>query len=205
MQQFTHHYRRRYFDGTDGISLTSGEAVVHRDDDAAFVADFRWGGPPMSMLARRSDGGAIELSPRRATGVRLWLWWDRPLRLLEAFDGAGETLSHRIDFATTPLRLNGATYQTDLYLDLFISGDLTDHLIEDEEELEEALERGLLSGVLRDRVVAQCGELVELVRTRRWLEWLDATCDEPRSIDGLAAHDWSHREMRATNGDKWPE
>jgi hypothetical protein len=117
MIQFDYYYRRRYLDGTTGIAISTGPALVQRDDANGFVLDYPLLGPRMMGPYRGRRGAAqtkIALAHGLPVASRLWLWPERPLRLIELFDEVGRRTLYRIDFATPPRRLAHTCYQTDL-------------------------------------------------------------------------------------------
>lgn len=193
----TFEYRRRHLDGTISVATTAGPVGVQRDA-TAFVGDYRWGGRAMTSLWR--DGaGAAKLEPRPILGVRIWLIHDEPIRILQEFDEAGVCRTYRVDFATRSLRSGNVIYQTDLYLDLFITGDARDQIIEDEHELAIAVEQRLISSATADRLTERCEAYVQMLRTGRWQAWLASICDAPL-VTGLTPH---QTRMRASDAG-WP-
>ncbi|HEY0601328.1 MAG TPA: DUF402 domain-containing protein [Herpetosiphonaceae bacterium] len=204
---FEYHYRRRHLSGPIGIATASGEMLVQRDDPAAFVVDYLWSGPRYTepVTGRRGTGTATIARPP-AAALRLWLWPERPLRLLEHVDAAGQTLLYRIDFATPPHRLGNACYQTDLYLDLFASPDEKDYAILDEDELEIATERQLITPELSDRIKRELEQLVARLEARRLRAWLHGICAAPYSAERLStAPDWLYQEIDPGAAGAWPE
>ncbi len=114
---------------------------------------------PTPVTGRRG-AQTVTIARPEPLAARLWLWPDRPLRLLQQFDAAGQPTVYRIDFATLPHRHGWTVHQTDLYLDMFITADERDYAVLDEDELALAFDRGLISSKLRARVLAQAEEFV---------------------------------------------
>jgi hypothetical protein len=207
--RFDYYYRRRHLDGTTGIAISTGSALAQRDDTGALVLDYPLLGPRM-MGPYPGRRGATQTTIALAHGLpvatRLWLWPDRPLRLIELFDAAGRRTLYRDDFATTPWRLGPMYYQTDLYLDLFVAADETDYSILDEDELEIAHANGLISADLCGRILAQLDQLTELLESGQFGAWLRATC--PASFDLAlltSPRDWLNRDFAVGEHDDWPE
>ena len=138
--------------------------------------------------------------------ARLWLWSERPLRLIQFFDTAGAATVYRIDFATYPFRRDHHIHQTDLYLDLFATPDERDYAILDEDELAMAHERGLINDQLRAAILAQADWLAELLEGRRLGVWLASYCATPFDLAALAEKaDWAHHEYASGEPDGWPK
>ena len=124
-------YRRRHLDGTTAITITSGAVLAQRDDAEAWVFDDRLTGPTFTdPVSGRRSTSSVTILRTTPVAVRLWLWPDRPLRLYQYFDAAGDATVYRIDFATYPRRHRHVVYQTDLYLDLFATADELVELLE---------------------------------------------------------------------------
>lgn len=209
MIQFDYYYRRRHLDGTTGIAISAGLALARRDDADAFVLDYPLLEPRMAgpYPGRR---GAMQTSIALAHGLpvatRLWLWPDRPLRLIELFDSMGRRTLYRVDFATPPRRVGHICYQTDLYLDLFAAADETDYAILDEDELKVARARGLIAADVCDQVEAQLDTLADLLEHGQFGAWLRATCPLPFDLALLASsRDWLNRDFAVDAHDGWPE
>ena len=207
MSELNYYYRRRHLDRSTGISITTGPALVQRHDVEAWVFDYRLSGPSFHAPIRGRRGArttTIALPP--AVAARLWLWPDRPLRILQQFNTAGKTTHYRVDFATTPQLSAGIIYQTDLYLDLFISANTYNYAIEDEDELELAIVRGVITANVGRRVVAQCKELARMLERGSFRAWLATTCATPFAVAPLGKNrTWLHRSVAPGEADGWPE
>src|SRR5262249_50974843 len=103
---------------------------------------------------------------------RLWAWRSRPLWIFEMYAPDGVLAATRIDFATPLVEHEGALYQTDLYLDVFIAADGRQFLVEDEDELELARRIALISREQYELVREQQRELIDVLRTGRFAAWL---------------------------------
>ncbi|HEY3229132.1 MAG TPA: DUF402 domain-containing protein, partial [Roseiflexaceae bacterium] len=165
---------------------------------------------PKNMGPYAGRRGAVQTNIALAQGLpvatRLWLWQDRPLRLIEFFDDAGRRTLYRIDFATLPRRMGHACYQTDLYLDLFVAADETDYAILDEDDLELARASGLISADLCAQVLAQADQLADLLERGQFGAWLHATCLDPFDLALLnGRRDWLNRGIARGERDGWPE
>jgi hypothetical protein len=207
MIPLVYHYRRRYFDGETGISISSGAALAQRDDPQAWVFDYRLAGPIFTDPAvGRRGSSTVTIARPVPIAVRLWLWPERPLRLLQFFDAAGQPTLYRVDFATRPRRRGYAVYQTDLYLDLFATPDEHDYAILDEDELALARERGLIDDAQYAAILAQADQLADLLE-HRWLgEWLAGWCDQHFDLAALLEEPtWEHRNYALGEPDGWIE
>jgi hypothetical protein len=207
--RFDYYYRRRHLDGTTGIAISTGPALARRDDASAFVLDYPLLGPRM-MGPYPGRRGATQTKIALAHGLpvatRLWLWPDRPLRLIELFDDAGRRTLYRVDFTTLPQRLGPLCYQTDLYLDLFVAADETDYSILDEDELEMARANRLISANLLSRILAQLDQLTALLESGQFGAWLRATCPASFDLALLASpRDWLNQGFAVGEHDDWPE
>jgi hypothetical protein len=207
--RFDYYYRRRHLNGTTGIAISTGLALARRDDSDALVLDYplvapRTMGPyPGRRGTRQTE---IALAHGLPVATRLWLWPDRPLRLIELFDDAGRRTLYRVDFATPPRRLGDTCYQTDLYLDLFVAADETDYSILDEDELELARASGLMSAELCSRILARLDELTEILERGRFGAWLRATCSAAFDLALLAGdRTWLRQDFAAGEHDGWPK
>jgi hypothetical protein len=207
MIPFEYHYRRRYLDETTGIGTMSGRVLARRHDAQAWVFDYLIAGPIFFAPVVGLRGTATVSIERPAPiAARLWLWPERPLRLLQFFDAAGNHTIYRIDFATCPHRHAHAIYQTDLYLDLFATPDEQDYAILDEDELIIAQQRGLITDQLHAAVLAQADWLAELLEGRRLGAWLESWCAEPFELAALGEKpDWAHHEYALGEPDGWPK
>ena len=207
MIPFAYHYRRRHLDGITAIGTMSGTVLARRDDAQIGVFDYLLAGPIFVEPASGRRGAATVTIARPAPiAARLWLWPDRPLRLLQFFDTAGATTVYRVDFATYPQRHEQAIYQTDLYLDLFATPDEREYAILDEDELAIAHEHGLISDALSSAILAQSDWLAGLLEARRLGAWLASYCAAPFELAALGEKaDWAHREYALGKPDGWPE
>jgi hypothetical protein len=204
---FGYHYRRRHLDGTHAIAITTGTVLAHRDTPDASVFDYLLAGPIFTepVSGRRGTATVIIARPT-PLAVRLWLWPERPLRLYQFFDAAGQPTVYRVDFATYPQRHNHAVYQTDLYLDLFATPDEHDYAILDEDELAIAQERGLITDKLSAVILSQAEQLAELLEGRQLAAWLAGWCDVPFDLAVLGEKpDWAYRKHSPGDPDGWPE
>jgi len=204
--QFEYHYRRRHLGGDTGISISTGPALVRRDDHVAWVCDYLLPHPAYTdPVTGRRGTQTITIARPEPFATRLWLWQDRPLRLVQQFDTAGQTTLYRVDFATPPRRHQWTIYQTDMYLDLFITADERDYALLDKDELAFAYDRGLITSELRDRVLAQAGEFVDLLEAGQFGVWLATSCDTPFDLTQLTARpDWTYRKYGPGETDGWP-
>jgi hypothetical protein len=207
--RFDYNYRRRHLDGTTGIAISTGLALARRDAAGALVLDYPLLKPRMAgpYSGRRGCAlASIALAHGLPVAMRLWLWLDRPLRLIELFDGMGRCTLYRVDFATPPRRVGNTCYQTDLYLDLFVAADETDYSILDEDELEMARAHGLISADVCDRVQAQLDTLADLLEHGRFGAWLRATCPILFDLALLtSSRDWLNQDFAIGEHDGWPE
>ena len=207
MMPLAYHYRRRYLDGDTGISTSSGAALARRDDSRAWVFDYLLAGPIfVQPVSGRRGASSVTIARPAPVATRLWLWPDRPLRLLQFFDAAGQPTIYRVDFATYPRRHGYALYQTDLYLDLFATPDERDYAIMDEDELAIAREQGLIAPGLSDAILSQADQLAELLDRRQLGAWLTSWCADPFDLGALHEKPaWAHREHAPGEPDGWPE
>ncbi len=206
MIDFDYYYRRRYLDGSTGISITTGPALDRCDDEQIGVFDYMLTGPVFATpVAGRRGTTASTIARPTSVAARLWLWPARSMRLLQQFDQRGQCSHFRIDFATPPRRDAHSIYQTDLYLDLFVAPNGSDYVITDEDELAEAVERGMISSEAHAAVIVECDHLVQLLEHGQFLRWLDGLCDAPFELEGLSAERaWQHREFAPGASDDWP-
>lgn len=207
MIELNYYYRRRHLDRTTGISITTGSALAQRDDAEAWVFDYRLNSPNFHAPVRGRRGSRTTTIARpAAVAARLWLWPDRPMRILQQFSASGKTSHYRVDFATQPQRIAGTIYQTDLYLDLFVSSNAHNYAIEDEDELDLAIAHGIITASVGRRVVGQCRQLVRLLERGTFREWLDATCTTPFALAPLSSdRSWLHRGVAPGDDDGWPK
>jgi predicted RNA-binding protein associated with RNAse of E/G family len=127
------------------------------------------------------------------------------LRLLQQFDAAGQATLYRIDFATLPHRHRWTIHQTDKYLDLFIAADQSEYALLDEDELAAAYDQGLITADLRDRILAQAGELVDLLEAGQFGAWLATWLNAPFDLAQLTVKpSWTYREYGPGQPDGWP-
>jgi hypothetical protein len=203
---FGYHYRRRHLDGTHAIAITTGTVLARRDTPAASVFDYPLAGPIfIEPISGRRGTTTVTIARPEPRAVRLWLWPDRPLRLYEFFDAAGNATVYRVDFATCPRRYDHAVYQTDLYLDLFATPDERDYAILDEDELAIAQERGLITDKLNAAILSQAEQLIDLLEGRRLGAWLAGWCDAPFDLAALGEKpDWAYRKHAPGEKDDWP-
>jgi hypothetical protein len=207
--RFDYYYRRRHLDGSTGIAISTGLALARRDDASALVLDYLLL-EPRTMGPYPGRRGAAQANIALANGIpvatRLWLWHDRPLRLIEFFDDAGRRTLYQVDFATPPRRVGHACYQTDLYLDLFVAADEMDYAILDEDELETARAAGLISAELCAHVLAQGDELADALEHGQFGAWLHATCPDPFDLALLnSRRNWLNHSFAPGERDGWPE
>jgi len=206
MNTLIYHYRRRRLSGETSISTTTIQALVRRDDAQNWVFDYLLAHPAyIDPVQGRRGEQTITIERPQPAATRLWLWPDRPLRLHQQFDAAGQTTLYRVDFATRPHRHRSHIYQTDLYLDLFVTADESEYAILDEDELAEAYDRGLIAQELRAQVLKQADELVELLETGRFSAWLAEVCPAPFEVARLAKKpSWTHQKYPPGKPDGWP-
>jgi uncharacterized protein DUF402 len=206
MSLLTYHYRRRHLSGETGISTTTIPALARRDDAHSWIFDYPLAHPAYTEPVRGRRGTRTTAIARpEPVATRLWLWPDRPLRLHQQFDAAGQATLYRVDFATFPHRSQQTIHQTDLYLDLFVAADERDHAILDEDELAAAYDQGLITSGLRDRVLAQADELVDLLEAGQFRAWLATVCDAQFDLAQLTAKPaWTHRKHAPGEQDGWP-
>jgi hypothetical protein len=207
MTQLEYLYRRRHLDGDTAITITGGAVLAQRDDAEAWVFDNLLASPSFTdpVSGRRGSSSATILRPK-PVAARLWLWPDRPMRLYQYFDAAGDPTIYRVDFASYPRRRGRAVYQTDLYLDLFATCDERDYAIVDEDELEIAQGLGLVGQALSAAILAQADELAELLEQRRFGAWLASWCDRPFELAGLPEKpSWEYRPYAPGEPHAWHE
>ena len=203
---FTYHYRRRHLGGGCGVSISTGPVLVRRDDDQIWVFDYLLAHPSYTNpVTGRRGAQTVTIARPEPLATRLWLWPDRPLRLLQQFDAAGQPTVYRIDFATLPRRHGWMIHQTDLYLDMFITADERDYAVLDEDELALAFDRGLISSELRARVLAQAEEFIDLLETGRFGSWLATNCAAAFDLTALTTKPiWVYRKYGPGEHDGWP-
>jgi predicted RNA-binding protein associated with RNAse of E/G family len=203
---FAYHYRRLHLGGDIGISISRGPVLVRRDDQQAWVCDYLLAHPSYTdPVTGRRGTQTVTIARPEPLATRLWLWPDRPLRLLQQFDAAGQATLYRIDFATLPHRRQWTIHQTDLYLDLFITADERDYALLDEDELALAFERGLISGELRANILAQAGEFMGMLEAGRFGSWLATYCDAAFELGPLTTKPlWTYRKYGPGEPNGWP-
>jgi hypothetical protein len=204
--QFEYHYRRRHLSGDTGISIATGPALVRRDDSQIWVCDYLLAHPLYTdpVTGRRGTRTVTIVRPE-PLAARLWLWPDRPLRLLQQFDANGQATLYRIDFATLPHRHKWTIHQTDMYLDLFITADEREYALLDDDELAFAYDRGFITSDLRDRVLAQAGEFVDLLEAGQFGGWLATYCATPFDLAQLTTRpEWAYHKYGPGEPDGWP-
>lgn len=171
-------YRRRFVreQGLRHVFHDYGPALVWRDDDDYWGYDFclAESAPTGSMpgLDLAGQPGVIAPAQSEWRYGRLWAWRSRPLASFAMYGPDGTLVGTRIDFATPLAEHGGARYQTDLYLDVFISADRAQILIADQDELEEARGSGLISHEQHQLVLAQQRELVDILYDGTFDSWL---------------------------------
>jgi Protein of unknown function (DUF402) len=207
MISFAYHYRRRHLDGKHAIGSMSGTVLARRDDAQVGVFDYLIAGPIFfAPVSGRRGTATVTITRPAPVAARLWLWPERPLRLLQFFDAAGAATVYRIDFATCPLRHDHDVYQTDLYLDLFATPNEHDYAVLDEDELAIAHAHGLITDQLSVAILAQADWLAELLEGRRLGAWLASYCAAPFNLAALGEKaDWAHHEYAPGEPDGWPE
>ncbi|MEO7909869.1 MAG: DUF402 domain-containing protein [Roseiflexaceae bacterium] len=207
MNLLEYQYRRRYLDGETGISIMSGIARARHSDSDAWVFDYLLAEPRFTTpVTGRRGTNVVTFARPLSVAARLWLWPDRPLRILHYFDAAGTATLYRVDFATCPFQQDHAIYQTDLYLDLFATPDERDYAILDEDELAVAHERGLITEQLSSAILAQADWLIELLEDRRLGAWLARWCDAPFDLAALGEKpSWMHHAYAPGEPDGWPK
>lgn len=185
-----HHYRRRLLTGEVHVSTSVGPAWIAHDTSKLLVVDHLWGGHEITSLWDREG---VQLEYLEVFAARTWWWADRSLRLIQAYDAAGELLTYRIDFASHPRRDGEAVYQTDWYLDLFVSGDGRRFVIDDEDELAEAITRHLITAQQATEAHEQCAFLVQRIEDASLAEWLLTQCSTPFELERLPVepHIWT--------------
>jgi hypothetical protein len=202
----TIHYRRRRLSGQTSVSSSIVQALTRRSDRRAWVYDYRLAHSAYTtpVQGRRGDS-IITIERPEPVATRLWLWPNRPLRLHQQFGADGRPTLFRIDFASFPHRNRRSLYQTDLYLDMFVTADQRDYAILDEDELAEAHQRELIGDEMRERVLAQAGELVDLLEAGRFGAWLQTVCDAPFELERLPdKQSWDYRKYAPGEHDGWP-
>jgi hypothetical protein len=203
-------YRRRHHqDGHSYIVHSAGPALLQRDDAHGLVFDYRFTPPrKIKSATGRHGAGSATITPllNPAVAARLWVWPDRPLRIVEFFNAGGYCVIYRVDFATPPQRSAHGFYQTDLYLDLLIATDSKRYAILDEDELEAAFAAGLISALWRARVLDWSAQLVELLDAGQFRAWLTSTCPAIFDIARLRQQrKWIGRTWAVGEPDDWPE
>jgi hypothetical protein len=189
------------------IGSMVGHALARRDDAHAWVFDYLIAGPIFAdPVSGRRGAASVTITRPAPVAARLWLWPERPLRLLQFFDAAGSATIYRVDFATYPRRQAHAIYQTDLYLDLFATPDERDYAILDEDELVVAHECGLITEQLRADILSQAEWLAELLEGRRLGAWLANWCAAPFGMAALGeTPDWIYSEYAPGEPYGWPK
>jgi hypothetical protein len=207
MNSLEYHYRRRHLDGTTAIGISAGAVLARRDDAQVWVFDYLIPGPIfVKSVSGRRGTTSVTIARPMPVAARLWLWPERPLRLIQFFDDADTTTVYRVDFATCPRRHERGIYQTDLYLDLFATPDERDYAILDEDELAIAHERGLITEQLSSAILAQADWLTELLEGRQLGVWLASYCATPFDRTALGERpNWAHHEYALGEPDGWPK
>ncbi|MCC6385886.1 MAG: DUF402 domain-containing protein [Dehalococcoidia bacterium] len=203
---FVSHYRRRFSDGTCVVSSSEGPAAIALETADLLVLDLAIAGRPKANLLTKEERGGramkqIEVRPQQ----RLWLFKKRPLRMLELYTHQGAHAGFRVDFATPPVEHEGAWYQTDHYVDLFVTPGGTDWVSSDEDELAEAVDNGIVTLEVARAMLQECDALAKEVGRGRWLEWVESLCDAPFDLTStLEPHTVTsaHHEGPAPEG--WP-
>lgn len=206
MTHFAYYYRRRHLDGTTSISLSSGPVVIRCNTAELGVFDYRLGWPSVDAPQPGRRGTSQRTIDRpAAVAARLWLWYTRPMRIIQQIDKSAGTTHFRIDFATTPLCMPQATYQTDLYLDLFVTANGDDYVIDDEDELVRAASQGLISPESQAAVLSQCDALVQLLEAGQFRDWLASCYSVPFTFDDLRGErDNQKQGFGPGEPDGWP-
>ena len=203
--QFDYHYRRRHVSGDTGISISTGPALLRRNDSQVWVCDYLLAHPLYTHpVTGRRGTRTVTIARPEPQAARLWLWPDRPLRLVQQFDAAGQITLYRIDFATLPRRQHWTIHQTDMYLDLFVTADQREYIILDEDELAIAYEQGLITPGLREQVLAQADEFVELLETGQFGAWLATYYNGPFDLTALTMPGWTYLKYGPGEPDGWP-
>lgn len=197
MADFAYHYLRRHATGERMLTVHSGDVHVRRDDPGLLLVDCAWKRLSADLL---TPSGPLRRVPVAVRGARLWLWRDRPWRLLELFGPSGSHEGYRIDFTTPLASARGIHHQVDLYLDLFMDPDATRHLVDDDDELTEAAHLGLASDAQCAELRAECARIVSVVEAGAWQAWLASEFDAPFDIAAIPAtfgfkdHDFTPNE-----------
>jgi hypothetical protein len=200
-------YRRRYLDGETGISIVAGITRARPDDADVWVFDYLLAEPLFTTpVVGRRGTSIVTLARPLPAAVRLWLWPNRPLRILHYFDATGQPTLYRVDFATRPQRHANTIYQTDLYLDLFTTPDEREYAILDEDEFAEAIALGLVPTGIREQILAQSEQLVALLEARQLGAWLASRQIAAFNIQLLGETPIaSHSLYLRGEADGWPE
>lgn len=177
--------------GEVNISTSVGPVRVAHDTASLLVVDHLWDGHTMSSIWDRQG---MQIERRRVFAARTWWWTERALRLIQVFDAVGQLVTHRVDFASRPTRDGDRVFQTDWYLDLFVSGDGRRYVIDDEDELAQAVSQHLVTEEQADEAREQCAFLVRLVEDGSLAAWLETQCSTPFELALLpeAPHVWTY-------------
>ena len=203
-------YRRRHHrDGHSFVVHSAGPALLQRDDAHGLVFDYRFA-PSLRIksVTGRQGTGSATITPmlNPAVAARLWVWPDRPLRVVQFFNAGGYCIIYRVDFATPPQRKAYGFYQTDLYLDFLIANDGKRYAILDEDELELAFAAGLISAFWRTRVLDWSAQLVELLDAGQFRVWLTSSCSNRFDLTRMPhKRKWTGRAWAVGEPDDWPE
>lgn len=204
---FSYQYRRRKPSGKTNISLTSGPVFAPVYTDQLRVLDY-----PLARSAYTSPvtgrRGTQNITIERPTpsANRLWLWADLPIRFMQQFNQQNQCILFRIDFASLPTFRETAIYQTDLFLDLYVTADQQRYAILDEDELEEALQHNLLDATMHQQIVECCNELVARAEDKQLYAWLASFCDIPFDNNRLLTPpNWTYHHYKAGEHTIWPE
>jgi len=188
LDEGTHVYR---FDGQRNIYL-------HRHDDRACVFDFRFrhrdGRPPLAYTGARWQGQTqIVLLPNPDHLGRAFFFADRWVNIVQVFELSGRSLAYKCDICTPAQWCETAYYQTDLWLDLLVTGDGLGYVISDEDEFAQAEAAGLMTPDIARQAQETLAWLVERVESEQFLAWLADLCpaavvavEHPRSEVSVA-------------------
>ncbi len=201
-------YRRRFLDGDIHATCYSAGLYVAHATAALTVVDVAEPHPKPLVHhgGWRSEFPRSRLFEHSAEWhyTRLWFWHACPLHIAQLCDAQGHAIVQRIDFATPALRTSTGIYQTDLYLDCFISADGLQFLVEDEDEVQAAHAKGLLSQAQQTLIENELTFILTLLRGQRWNSWINALAPTPLNPALLieprvASSHW------LTAADHWPE
>jgi hypothetical protein len=205
-----YYYRRRFVrePGLRHVFHDFGPALVWRDDAECWACDFFQDtvAPIDTFKGIDPEGQPGLIVPARAKCRfgRLWAWRSRPLSIFAMFAADATLAATRVDFATPLSEHGGALYQTDLYLDIFISADERRFLVDDEDELEAARPLGFISAAHYRQVCEQQRELLAILRMGSFDAWLGP--QPPFDPTRLPAYRSSvGRYIQPHEPDGWPE